>query len=89
MRDDLNLHFRQEADGRLVAQTEIGKFHIEVLHLNRSQLQLSRLKQSRQRQLEQSLAAFHEEATRWDDLTAIRQNELLEILRALYRLPDQ
>jgi hypothetical protein len=89
LRDDLNLHFHQEDDGGLTALTETGKFHIEVLHLNRPQLRSSRLKQLRREQLEQSLAAFDEEASRWDDLTAARQSELLEILRAIYRLPNQ
>lgn len=38
LRDDLTAHIRETDEGILDPLTETGKFHIERLHLNRSQL---------------------------------------------------
>jgi hypothetical protein len=88
LRDDLTLHFREEEEGWLAAATEIGRFHLELLHLNRPQLLSQRLKRALIERLEQRLAANYEEGSRWDALTAEGQDELLEMLRRLYRLPN-
>lgn len=44
LQDDLTSHIREEQDGRLMALSEIGAFHIKRLFLNRPQLVASRLK---------------------------------------------
>jgi hypothetical protein len=41
--DELSTHIREEIDGRLVALTETGRFHIEKLRLNRPALIVLRL----------------------------------------------
>ncbi len=88
LRDDLTLHFREEEEGWLTAATETGRFHLELLHLNCPQLRSQRVKRALIGRLEQRLAANDEEGLRWDALTAEGQEELLEMLRLLYRLPN-
>jgi hypothetical protein len=41
--DDLTLHYREQADGTLLALTERGANHLQVLHLNRPELVAFRL----------------------------------------------
>jgi HNH endonuclease len=43
LRDDVSLHYQEDAEGRLVGLTETGIFHIERLHLNRFPLVEHRL----------------------------------------------
>jgi hypothetical protein len=44
-RDNLSQHIREEPDGRLIAVTETGQFHLTRLRLNRPQLIARRRKQ--------------------------------------------
>ena len=78
----------KKEEGWLTAATETGRFHLELLHLNRPQLRSHRQKRAFIGRLEQRLAANGEEGLRWDALTAEGRDELLEMLRLLYRLPD-
>jgi len=88
LRDDLALHLREEAEGWLTPLTETGRFHLATLHLNRPQLRTQRRQRALIEQLEQSLSSRDALGARWETLTAERQNELLEMLRALHRVPN-
>lgn len=51
--DDVTLHLREEADGRLSGLTVTGQFHIHKLHLNRPGLVALRAKRQKMAQLRQ------------------------------------
>ncbi len=89
LRDDLTLHVRAEADGWLMALTETGQCHLDILHLNRSQLRSQRIKRALTEQFAGRLARLNEEGTQWNSLTATGRDELFEMLRILYRLPNE
>lgn len=55
LNDDLREHIELLDDGRLVGTTRRGRFHIDLIHLNRSQLVDSRRKQLRNLQIRQLL----------------------------------
>lgn len=89
LRDDTAAHFREGLDGQIIALTETGQFHIETLHLNRPQLVAQRKQRLLINQLEQSLVVRQENQSTLEQLLASRQNQLLEILRALFRMPNE
>jgi hypothetical protein len=61
LRDDLAEHFHEAEHGRLVPLTETGRFHIERLQLNRTQLVLRRQRRQQIQLLHQQLAHLEEE----------------------------
>ena len=85
-RDVSTEHLREDEDGRLVALTETGTFHIARLRLNRAPLVALRRARRDRAQLRQDLA------TAQDDQRRLRRNiinlerELNEILTLLSRL---
>jgi len=77
-RDDLSAHLREDVEGRLVALTETGTFHIERLRLNRPPL--IALRRSRQQR-----------ATLWQELKLAQeeQAQLQERIASLERLLEE
>jgi hypothetical protein len=60
-RDELSMHIREEIDGRLVALTEMGRFHIEKLRLNRPALIALRLQRREISNFHQIIIDVHQE----------------------------
>jgi hypothetical protein len=85
-RDNLTDHLREEEDGRLVALTEIGQFHITRLHLNRLPLVALRRARRERAQLRHNLSIAQEEQKRLRQKIIELERELNETLRLLNRL---
>jgi len=87
--DDLSAHLLETADGRLVGLTPRGWFHIDRLHLNRSQLidlrQLHRTKQSLQKEIVQAQDIRVKLQERIYEL----ETELAELRRVITRLIER
>lgn len=61
LRDDLNEHLREQADGTLDALSDTGVFHIRRLRLNRPELIAHRLSKRRDRAADQHEADLREQ----------------------------
>ncbi len=85
-RDALTEHLRENEDGRLVALTETGAFHISRLRLNRAPLVALRRARRDQAQLRRDLAAAQEEQQRLRQSIIDLEGELHEIITLLSRL---
>lgn len=59
LHDDHQTHVDLLDDGRLTGLTKRGRFHIEILHLNRPQLVILRLRRIQQKQLQQQLQQLY------------------------------
>jgi hypothetical protein len=84
--DNLSEHLREGEDGRLVALTQIGTFHVERLRLNRAPLVALRRARKEQVQLRQDLAVAQEEQQRLRQSIIDIERELNELLNLLSRL---
>lgn len=83
LKDNFQEHLAEDADGRLIALSETGKFHLEKLRLNRPQLVASR----RKRRLEKEIHADIVEALAASRKLETKEGELTEMLNeALARL---
>ncbi|MGH8069233.1 MAG: HNH endonuclease [Candidatus Entotheonellia bacterium] len=87
--DNLGEHLHEEDDGRLVALTQTGTFHITRLRLNRAPLIALRRARREQTQLRQDLKAVQEEQRRLRQSITVLERELHEILILLSRLLDE
>ena len=85
-RDDVTRHLREDANGRLVALTETGAFHIERLQLNRPPLVALRRARQDGAKLRRDLATAKDEQARWREQIASLEVELGEVLSQLARL---
>jgi hypothetical protein len=85
-RDALTEHLRDDEDGRLVALTETGAFHVARLRLNRVPLVALRRARRDQAQLRRDLAAAQQEQTRLRQSIIDLEREPNEILNLLSRL---
>lgn len=85
-RDDLAAHVREEADGRLIAVTETGAFHIERLRLNRPPLVALRRARQEGMRLRRELVVVREERVHLRERIAVLERELEEVLAQLTRL---
>lgn len=85
-RDDMAMHLREEADGRLTALTETGAFHIARLRLNRPPLVALRRARREGMRLRQLLTEAQEEQVRLRERIAVLERELGEVLAQLARL---
>lgn len=85
-RDDLAMHLREEADGRLIALTKTGAFHIERLRLNRPPLVALRRARQESVRLQQELAEAQEERMHLRERIAVLEREVEEVVAQLTRL---
>lgn len=85
-RDDLREHLREEADGRLIALTETGTFHLERLRLNRPPLVALRLSRREVARLREDLADARLEQAGLNSRLAVLERELQSILSQIGRL---
>lgn len=85
-RDDLAVHLREEADGRLAALTESGAFHIERLRLNRPPLVALRRARQKVAQLQRELTAARGEQAQMRWRIAFLEGELEKVLERLSSL---
>ena len=85
-RDDVTRHLREDANGRLVALTETGAFHIERLQLNRPPLVALRRARQDGARLRRDLATARDEQARLREQIASLEGELGEVLSQLARL---
>ena len=84
--DKLTLHLEEGPNGRLVALTETGAFHIERLHLNRPPLVALRQARQATAQMRLDLMAAHREQTRLRERIATLESELVEVLAQIAQL---
>lgn len=85
-RDEVSLHLREEIDGRLIALTETGVFHIERLHLNRPPLIALRRTRHEVAFLQQGLKTAQDEQIRVQQRVGMLEQALAEVLNRLARL---
>ena len=85
-RDVSSEHLREDGDGRFVALTETGAFHIARLRLNRAPLVALRRARRDQAQLRQDLATAQDEQRRLRQNITNLERELNDILTLLSRL---
>ena len=85
-RDDVAQHLCEEENGRLIALTEIGSFHIERLRLNRPPLVTLRRARREVIGLHRDLAIAREERTRLQEEIAALEKDLEQVLGQLSRL---
>ena len=64
LRDQIALHLRELQDGALEALTEVGRFHLTLLHLNRTELIAHRLWYRRIAEDQERIRTLEEEV-RW------------------------
>jgi len=84
--DELALHFEAGPDGRLVALTETGAFHIERLRLNRPPLVALRQARQATAQMRLELISARQERTQLRERIATLESELVEVLARIARL---
>jgi hypothetical protein len=78
--DKLTLHLEEGPDGRLIALTETGAFHIERLRLNRPPLVALRQARQATAQMRLDLMAARRERTQLRERIATLESELVEVL---------
>jgi hypothetical protein len=88
-RDDLSLHLREEADGRLVALTETGGFHLTRLRLNRPQLVALRRARADVARLRARLAAYDAERAALLERIAGLERDLEQVLAHIAALLER
>jgi hypothetical protein len=84
-RDEMAMHLREEPDGRLIALTETGLFHIDRLRLNRPPLVALRWTRREEMRLRQELVETQEERAHLRERIAVLERELEEVLTQLTR----
>jgi len=85
-RDEVSLHLREEIDGRLVALTETGAFHMERLQLNRPPLIALRRTRHEVAFLRDGLKAAQDEQTQLRQRVGTLEQALEDVLNQLARL---
>ena len=85
-RDDLATHFYEQIDGRVVALTETGAFHIERLQLNRPPLIALRRTRREVALLRQGLRTAQDEQARLQQRIRSLSQMLEEVLEQLAQL---
>ena len=85
-RDSLTNHLREETDGRLIALTETGAFHLDRLRLNRAPLMALRRARMENAQTQHDLTELRNEQNQMRKQLAARDEEIREILAQLARL---
>jgi hypothetical protein len=88
-RDDLSLHLREEADGRLIALTETAGFHLTRLRLNRQQLVALRRARADVARLRARLAAYDAERAALLGRIAGLERDLERVLAQIAALLDR
>lgn len=88
-RDNLSAHLSEDTDGRLIALSETGRYHISRLRLNRPQLLALRLRRRMNESIRQKLAAVSAEREQLRMEVAELSKELEEALALLDRLRSE
>lgn len=88
LREVLAEHLQEEADGRLLARTETGAFHIERLRLNRPPLIAHRQARMEQINLRLEVNELRMAQTRMQEQLAARDEQIKEIVALLNHLLD-
>lgn len=83
LQDDLSTHLPENDDGRLVALTEIGAFHIKRLRLNRPQLIAARLNRLENLRMRQEIVELREQLNQANERVDEIEEELQRILDLL------
>lgn len=86
LRDDLTHHLYEAGDGRLIALTEAGAFHLERLRLNRPPLLALRQRRWSLARLHQSLIATQAEQAELRERIARLEDRLESLQAQLSRL---
>jgi hypothetical protein len=84
--DDLTEHLREEQDGRIVALTATGAFHLDRLRLNRPPLLALRRARRDAAQLRQALADAKAEQAQLREQMATLESALQDVLAQIARL---
>ncbi len=87
-RDSLTAHLREEPDGRIVALTATGSFHIDRLRLNRPPLLALRRARRDVAQLRQTLADAQAEQVQLRERIAALEGTLQDVLAQIARLME-
>ena len=85
-RDSLSEHLREEPDGRMVAFTATGAFHLDRLRLNRPLLLALRRARRDVAQLRQTLADAQAEQAQLRERIAALEGTLQDVLAQIARL---
>ncbi len=85
-RDDLMEHLRAEANGRIVALTATGAFHLDRLRLNRPPLIALRLSRQEITRLRAALAVAQAEHAQLRERIAGLERDLQDVLAQIARL---
>jgi len=85
-RDELTAHLREELDGRIVARTETGAFHLDRLRLNRPPLLALRQARREVTYLRQTLADAQAEQVLLQERIATLEITLQDMLAQIARL---
>ncbi len=86
LQDDLATHLREDADGRLIALTETGAFHLKRLKLNRPQLIAARVNRRESLRMQQEIVELRDQLNRATKRVTEIEEELQQILDLLNRL---
>ncbi|MDX2039939.1 MAG: HNH endonuclease signature motif containing protein [Acidobacteriota bacterium] len=85
LKDNVQEHLAENADGRLIPLSAIGEFHLERLRLNRPQLVAYRKKHYLEKEVHadiiEALAASHRLETKAEELTELLNKALARIER--------
>lgn len=91
--DDLSLHIQEEEDGRLVALTPRGEFHIELIHLNRASLvEWRRLRQANQQRrirwlkIRKEVVELLQESLQEDEVSREREEKIIQLFQQILGL---
>jgi hypothetical protein len=85
-RDVMTEHLREDPDGRLIALTETGAFHIERLRLNRPPLVALRQARDERINLPLEVNALRDAQAKMQNQLAVRDERIKEIVAQLNRL---
>jgi hypothetical protein len=83
LQDDLSTHLLENDDGRLVALTECGAFHIKRLKLNRPQLIAARLNRLENLRMRQEIVELREQLNQANERVDEIEEELQRMLDLL------
>lgn len=86
LQDDPSTHLREEADGRLIALTETGAFHLKRLKLNRPQLIAARVNRRENLRMQQEIVELREQLNQANERVNEIEEELQQILDLLNRM---
>jgi hypothetical protein len=87
-RDDLSGHLQEDPEGRMIALTEIGVFHLNRLHLNRPPLVALRCTRREVAQLRQHVTEAQSEQVWLRERIAKLEHDLQEMAEQMARLSE-